>query len=79
MAIDSLKSKTIKGMGWSAVDNFSQYAISFLVSIILARLLTPDDYGLIGIITIFTTYLNCIDIYIFIFFKIKILFINGIF
>lgn len=58
MAIDSLKSKTIKGMGWSAVDNFSQYAISFLVSIILARLLTPDDYGLIGIITIFTTVCN---------------------
>lgn len=55
---ESLKNKTVKGVGWSAVDNISQYAISFLISIILARLLTPDDYGLIGIITIFTTVCN---------------------
>ena len=48
-----LKDKTVKGVGWSAVDNVSQYAVSFLVSIVLARLLTPDDYGLIGIVTIF--------------------------
>ena len=51
---ESLKDKTIKGVGWSAIDNVSQYAVSFVVSIVLARLLTPDDYGLLGIITIFT-------------------------
>ena len=51
---ESLKHKTVKGVGWSAVDNLSQHAVTFLVSIVLARLLTPDDYGLIGIVTIFT-------------------------
>lgn len=51
---ESLKATTIKGVGWSAIDNVSQYAVSFLVSIVLARLLSPDDYGLLGIIAIFT-------------------------
>lgn len=52
---ESLKDKTIKGTIWSGIDNVAQFGVSFLVSIVLARLLTPDDYGLIGIITIFTT------------------------
>ena len=51
---ESLKKKTVKGVGWSAIDNVSQHAVTFVVSIVLARLLTPDDYGLIGIVTIFT-------------------------
>lgn len=55
MAEESLKDKTVKGTIWSAVDNITQYGITFFVSIVLARLLSPDDYGLIGIITIFTT------------------------
>lgn len=55
MADQGLKDKTVKGVGWSAFDNISQYAVSFVVSIVLARLLSPDDYGLLGIIAIFTT------------------------
>lgn len=51
---ESLKNKTVKGVGWSAADNLSQHLVTFVVSIVLARLLTPDDYGLIGIVTIFT-------------------------
>lgn len=54
MAEQSLKDKTIKGVGWSAIDNVAHYAVSFIVSIILARLLSPDEYGLIGIVGIFT-------------------------
>lgn len=50
----SLKDKTIKGTAWSAIDNVTQMGVSFVVSIVLARLLSPDDYGLIGIINIFT-------------------------
>lgn len=52
---ESLKDKTVKGIGWSAIDNVIQTGVTFVVSIVLARLLTPDDYGLIGIIAIFTT------------------------
>lgn len=51
---DSLKDKTVKGVGWSAIDNVAQMGVSFLVSIVLARLLSPDDYGLLGLITIVT-------------------------
>ena len=40
---------------WSAIDNVAQFGVGFIVSIVLARLLSPDNYGLIGIITIFTT------------------------
>lgn len=51
---DSLKDKTVKGVGWSAIDNVAQMGVTFLVSIVLARLLSPDDYGLLGLITIVT-------------------------
>ena len=51
---DSLKQKTVKGVAWSGIDNAAQYAVSFVVGVILARLLSPDDYGLLGIVAIFT-------------------------
>lgn len=54
MAEESLKNKTVKGVAWSGIDNVMQMGVSFIVSIVLARLLSPDDYGLIGIIAIFT-------------------------
>lgn len=50
----SLKEKTVKGVGWTAVESVFRYGITFLVGLVLARLLTPEEYGLIGIITIFT-------------------------
>ena len=55
MAEQNLKDKTVKGTMWSGIDNVVRLGIYFIVSIVLARLLTPDDYGLIGIIMIFTT------------------------
>lgn len=58
MSEQSLKDKTVKGVGWSAIDNVAQYAVSFIVSIVLARLLSPDEYGLIGIVGIFTAVCN---------------------
>lgn len=58
MAEESLKNKTIKGTAWSAADAFLGQGVTFVVGIILARLLTPDEYGLIGICLIFNTVLN---------------------
>lgn len=55
---DSLKNKTISGIGWSAADAFLGQGITFLVGLILARLLSPEEYGLIGICLIFTNILN---------------------
>jgi O-antigen/teichoic acid export membrane protein len=60
MEEQGLKDKTVKGVGWSAIENVARYAVSFIVGIVLARLLTPDDYGLIGIIAIFTTICNAL-------------------
>ena len=50
MAEGSLKNKTVKGVGWQAVDKIANYGISFIVGIVLARLLSPDEYGLLGIL-----------------------------
>ena len=55
MAEQSLKDKTVKGTFWSAADAFLGQGVSFFVGLVLARLLNPEEYGLIGIVTIFTT------------------------
>lgn len=54
----SLKDKTIKGTFWSAADAFLGQGISFVVGLVLARLLSPEEYGLIGISLTFTIILN---------------------
>lgn len=58
MPQQSLKDKTIKGTMWSAADAFLGQGVTFLVGIVLARLLSPDEYGLIGICLIFNTVLS---------------------
>lgn len=58
MQQESLKNKTIRGVGWSAADAFLGQGVTFIVGLVLARLLSPDEYGLIGICLIFTTVLN---------------------
>lgn len=50
---ESLKHKTLKGTIWSSVERFSVQGIAFVVMIIMARILTPEDYGLVGMVTIF--------------------------
>ena len=50
---DSLKQKTVKGILWSTVERFSVQGVQFLIMIVMARLLTPHDYGLIGMLAIF--------------------------
>lgn len=50
----SLRDKTVRGVGWSAIDTFLAQGVAFIVGLVLARLLTPEEYGLIGIVTIFT-------------------------
>ena len=60
MAEQSLRDRTIKGVGWSFAGNTISYGITFIVGIALARLLTPDEYGLIGIVTVFITVFNAL-------------------
>lgn len=49
----SLKQKAAAGMVWTALQKYSKMVISFISGIILARLLTPFDYGCIGMLSIF--------------------------
>lgn len=53
MSTESLKQKTTKGLFWSSVERFSNQGMSFLFSVILARMLDPSDFGIIAMITIF--------------------------
>lgn len=52
---DSLKSKSIKGVLWSLAESSSLKIIQFVINVIMARLLTPEDYGIIAIIFVFIT------------------------
>lgn len=49
----SLKDKTIAGMKWSFIDRFTNQGIQFVIGLILARLLNPREWGLIGMLTFF--------------------------
>lgn len=60
MAEQSLKDKTVKGVGWSAADSLLGQGVTFIVGLVLARILSPSEYGLIGLTTIFITVFNAI-------------------
>ena len=57
---DSLKNKTVKGLSWSFVDNIANSGITFLVGLVLARLLSPQEYGVMAIVAIFIAVSNSI-------------------
>lgn len=50
---ENLKQKAISGAIWSSIQKFGLSGISFLSNIVLARLLSPEDYGCIGMLSIF--------------------------
>jgi teichuronic acid exporter len=51
---ESLKNKAVKGVIWSFLDNFGTMGIGFVIGIVLARLLSPSEYGLLGMVVVFT-------------------------
>lgn len=57
---NSLKAKTVKGVTWSLIDNIANSGITFLVGLVLARLLTPAEYGILAMVTIFIAISNSI-------------------
>jgi O-antigen/teichoic acid export membrane protein len=50
---DNLKNKTISALSWSFLETVAARSVQFIVGIILARLLFPEQFGLIGMLTIF--------------------------
>lgn len=55
---EGLGKKTIKGVFWSSIERFSSQIVFFLVTLVLARYLTPDDFGLIGMLVVFLAISN---------------------
>ncbi|MFI3238967.1 MAG: lipopolysaccharide biosynthesis protein [Bacteroidales bacterium] len=53
--MSEIKQKALIGIFWSFCERFGVLFIQFVANIVLARLLTPDDYGVIGILLVFTT------------------------
>ncbi len=53
MSHSVLKQKAVTGVVWTTIQRFSQILVSFISGIILARLLEPEDYGCIGMLSIF--------------------------
>lgn len=52
----SLKAQALQGTFWSAIEKISLLGVQFVLQIVLARLLTPADYGVVGILAIFLAF-----------------------
>jgi len=54
MSEESLKNKTARGLLWGGISNGTQQIIQLVFGIIMLRLLSPEEYGLVGMLTIFS-------------------------
>ena len=50
---ESLQNKTLKGMIWNFTESFSLQGVQFFIGILMARVLSPSDYGMIGMLAVF--------------------------
>ena len=48
-----LKQKTVKGLAWNTIQNFTNHGVEFMLMLFMARLLGPKEYGLIGLTSVF--------------------------
>lgn len=53
-----IKTKTINAFSWSLVEGFMGQGVVFIIGLVLARLLTPEDFGLFGILLVFIALSN---------------------
>lgn len=58
--MSSLRHKATSGVFWSAIERFAQQAIFFVVQIVLARILQPEEFGLIAMTTVFVAISNAV-------------------
>ena len=58
VAETEMKQKVAKGLFWKLLENGGAQGVQFIIAILLARLLTPAEYGVVGIIMIFITIAN---------------------
>jgi len=60
---ENIKKSVFSGLVWKFIEVLSVDGASFVVSIILARLLLPEDYGEISLVSIFITLANVFVVY----------------
>lgn len=58
--MDDTKNKVLSGLIWKFGERITAQVVTFVVSVVLARLLPTEAYGLITLVTIFITFANCI-------------------
>ena len=51
--MENLKDKTAKGLFWGTINSGSTQVLNLIIGIVLGRLLTPGDYGIVGVLAIF--------------------------
>ena len=49
----TFRKKTVSSLKWSGLENWFRFMFSFVISIVLARLLSPEDFGLVAMVSIF--------------------------
>lgn len=55
---DHLRQKTIAGVGWSTLGHVCKQGFLFVISVVLARLIAPEDFGLVGMVLVFGGFAN---------------------
>lgn len=55
---NNTKIRALSGLLWRFLERFGAQGVTFAVSVVLARLLDPSVYGVVAIVTVFTTVLN---------------------
>ena len=53
MSKQSLRQKALSGAKWTSIEKFSTQLLQFVIGVIVARLVTPADFGVVGMLAIF--------------------------
>lgn len=56
--LSNLRQKAVKGLAWSAIENWGRQAVSLVVFFLLARLLNPETFGLIALASVFIAFVE---------------------
>src|SRR5690606_1646227 len=53
---ENIKKKSLEGVVWSSVQKFGALFVSFIANLVLVRLLSPEEFGVFGILLIFISF-----------------------
>ena len=59
--MNNLRQRTLSGLGWNGATQILSAVLQFIISVILARLLSPRDFGLIGMVLVFTGFASSLS------------------